>query len=40
MDVGAVGYVGRLPIPEPIVDFGDAPGDVDEGVWRSYQPFG
>jgi hypothetical protein len=30
MDVGDVGDVGRLPIPEPIVEFGDAPGDVDE----------
>ena len=25
-----VGDVRRLPIPEPIVEFGDAPGDVDE----------
>ena len=25
-----VGDVGRLPIPEPIVEFEDAPGDVDE----------
>ena len=34
MDVGDVGDVGRLPIPELIVGFGDAPGVVDEEEYR------